>query len=235
MVLKDATTQFTGPIEPKVAGGMIGFGVALKYSAANVVLAATADNTVQGVIVGFSVQPANGVTLDKDAFYQSSNNSGLPDVVRVARSGIINALVCSKGAYNILEGDYLEMGILGGAGSGVGVLEEAGSSGNVGETKVLTALAKALENCTTASLYKHPASGVAIGDSTITFSAGDLLAFDLAEGDYIILADADAGCQLNRVKSKTLTVVTLELPATVAVVTGDYVYKAKQCKVEIKI
>jgi hypothetical protein len=219
-----------GPIEPKVAGGYIGFGVALKRSAANTVQAATADNSDPGVIVGFSVEPANGVSLDIDGLYQASNAQGVPDIVRVARTGVMNLLVCSKGAYNIIEGDYLEMAILGGAGSGVGVLEEAGASGNVGETKLTTCLAKALEDCATASLYKHPASGVSIGDKTITFSAGDLLAFGLYEGCPIILVDADGGAQLNFVKSKTLTVVTLALAATVAVVTGDYVYKAKQCK-----
>jgi hypothetical protein len=219
-----------GMVEPKAAAGYIGFGVALKRSAANTVLAATADNSDPGVIVGFSLEPANGVTLDKDGIYQASNSSGEPDIVRVARSGIMNLLVCSKGAYNILEGDYLEMAILGAAGSGVGVLEEAGSSGNVGETKTSTSLAKALEDCTIASLYQHPSSGVSIGDTTVSFTSGNLTSLDVDVGDAIILVDADGGAQLNYVTKKTATVITLLIPATVAVVTGDYVYKVKQCK-----
>lgn len=233
--LKDVTTPRTGMIVSRVAGGMIGFGVALKRSAAGVVQAATADNSDPGIIVGFSAQPANGAVLDKDAFYQAVNNAGVPDVLRVIKDGYANLLVCSKGAYNIIEGDLLEMAILGGAGSGVGVLEEAGSSGNVGETNTLTVLAKAEEDCAIASLYQHPASDVAIGDSTITFTSGNLTSLDVSEGDYIILVDSDGLAQLNRVKSKTTTVITLELPATVAVITGDYVYKAMQCYCKLMI
>lgn len=233
--LKDVTTPRTGMIVSRVAGGMIGFGVALKRSAAGVVQAATEDNSDPGVIVGFSAQLANGVVLDKDGFYQSVNNAAVPDVVRCIKDGYANLLVCSKGAYNIIEGDLLEMAILGGAGSGVGVLEEAGAGGNVGETNVTTALAKAEEDCAIASHYQHPASGVAIGDSTITFTSGNLTSLDVTEGDYIILVDSDGLAQLNRVKSKTATVVTLELPATVAVVTGDYVYKAMQCYCKLMI
>jgi hypothetical protein len=234
-VLKDVTTPRTGMIVSRVAGGMIGFGVALKRSAAGVVQAATADNSDPGVIVGFSAQPANGVVLGKDGFYQSVNNAAVPDVVRMIKDGYANLLVCSKGALDIIEGDLLEIAILGGAGSGVGVLEEAGAGGNVGETNVTTALAKAEEDCAIASLYQHPASGVAIGDSTITFTSGNLTSLDVTEGDYIILVDSDGLAQLNRVKSKTATVVTLELAATVAVITGDYVYKAMQCYCKLMI
>jgi hypothetical protein len=153
--------------------------------------------------------------------------------MRVIKSGFANLLVCSKGAYNLIEGDCLELAILGGAGSGVGVLEEAGAGGNVGETYTTTTLAKAEEDCATASLYKHPASQVNVGDKTITFSAADLLALGLGEGDYIELVDSDGGAQLNRVKSATLTVVTLQFASTVTVVTGDYVYKVLQCKCKI--
>lgn len=231
--LKDVTMVGTGQIVSRIAAGYIGFGVALKRSAAGKVQAATADNSDPGVIVGFSAQPQDGVVLDKDGFYQAANNSGNPDIVRVIKDGYATLLVCSKGAYSIIEGDVLEMAILGGAGSGVGVLEEAGAGGNVGETMVSTALAKACEDCATASLYQHPASNVTAGDPSITFAAGVIASLGAAVGDYIILATAAGSCQLNRVKSLTATVMTLELAATVATQTSDYVYKVLQCKCKI--
>jgi hypothetical protein len=231
--LRDVTVQGTGLIKSSIAAGPIGFGVALKWASATTCQAATADNTDPGVIIGFSAQPANGVVLDVDGFYQLSNNAAIPDQVRVIKDGYANLLVCSKGAYNILEGDYLEMAILGAAGSGVGVLEEAGAGGNVGETKVTTALARAEEGVTTASMYQHPASNTEIGDKTSTFTSGNLTSLDVTPGDYCILADANGGCQLNRVKSMTATVITWELAATNQVATGDYVYKVFQCLCQI--
>lgn len=231
--LRDVTMVGTGRIESRIAAGTMGFGVALIRSAAGKVTAATADNTDPGVIVGFSAQPQDGVVLDKDAFYQATNNSGNPDIVRVIKDGYANLLVCSKGAYSLIEGDVLQMAILGGAGSGVGVLEEAGAGGNVGETMLTTALAKACEDCATASLYQHPSANVTAGDGSITFAAGVIASLGVTVGDYIILATAAGACQLNRVKSLTATVITLELAATVATQTGDYVYKVLQCKCKI--
>lgn len=233
--LRDVTVQGTGRIKSSIAAGPIGFGVALKWASATTCLAATADNSDPGVIIGFSAQPQDGVVLDKDGFYQLANNSGYPDFVRVIKDGYANLLVCSKGAYNILEGDYLEMAILGAAGSGVGVLEEAGAGGNVGETKVTTALARAEEGIACASMYQHPSANCEIGDSSIAFTAGNLTSLDVTEGDNIILVDANGGAQLNRVKLKTATVITLALPATNQTATGDYCYKAFQCLCRITL
>jgi len=48
----------------------------------------------------------------------------------------------------------------------------------------------------------------------------------------VVLEDANGDAQLNRVKSLTSTVVTLQLPSTVAltVADGDLVYKVFQIK-----
>jgi len=232
--LKDTLID-AGPcgIDPMVAGANIGFGVALIRSAAGVVKGTKDDNS--GGVIGFSVQPANNVVLDYDGFYVASNKSGKPDVVRVARGGAkINALVIAKANTSIQDGDYLECAPLGNAASYIGVLNEAGT--NAGETRVNTAVAQAQEDCTiTSSSYKTPASNVAIGDSAITFTAQNLALLNLSEGDYIVLEDVNGNAMLNRVKSLTSTVITLELPSTVAltVADSDLVYKVFQVKARV--
>jgi len=76
---------------------------------------------------------------------------------------------------------------------------------------------------------------VAIGDSAITFTAQNLALLNLSEGDYIVLEDVNGNAMLNRVKSLTSTVITLELPSTVAltVADSDLVYKVFQVKARI--
>ncbi|HNQ55817.1 MAG TPA: hypothetical protein PKG66_10400, partial [Methanothrix sp.] len=57
----------------------------------------------------------------------------------------------------------------------------------------------------------------------------------LVEGDYVMLRDADGDTQLNRVKSLTATVITLQEPSTVAltVADNDLVHRVAQIKVKI--
>jgi co-chaperonin GroES (HSP10) len=233
MALKDTLIE-QGPagISPFAAGDYVGFGVALIRSAARVCKGTMADNA--DAIIGFSVQPQNGVVLDQDGIYQATNDAGVPDVVRVARKGaVINALVIAKANTSIVDGDYLEAAPLGDASCYIGVLNEAGT--NAGETRVDTALAQALEDCTiTNASYKQPTGNVAVGASTITLSSGDMTLLDLKEGDYVLLEDVNGDAQLNRVKSKTATVITLQIPSTVALTANtDYVYKVFQVKAVI--
>jgi hypothetical protein len=232
MVLKDTLIE-QGPagIDLMAAGDMIGFGSPLIRSAARTVKGAMADNADN--IIGFSVQPHNGVVLDKDGFYQATNNASVPDIVRVVRAGAkINALVIpNANNISIVDGDYLECAVLGDGSCYTGVLEEAGAT--AGETRTTTTKAQALEDCTMSSTaYKIPAGDVAVGATTITFSAANLAYLDLKEGDYIILEDLNGDAQLNRVKSLTSTVVTLELASTVALTAGnsDLVHKVFQVK-----
>jgi hypothetical protein len=231
--LKDTLIE-QGPmgLDPYTAGADTGFGVALIRSAAGVAKGTKDDNS--GGVIGFSVQPVNGVSLDKDGFYQLSNNLSVPDVMRVARGGAkINVLVITKANTSIQDGDYLEAAPLGDASSYIGVMNEAGS--DAGETKVTTALAQALENCTmTNASYKQPSVGVSVGDTTITLTSGNMTLLDLSEGDYIVLEDVDGDAMLNSVKSKTATVITLKLPSTVALQANtDYVYKVFQVKARV--
>ncbi len=222
---RDVNTPYTGAIDGDyAAGGKIAFGAYCIKDSAGVAKAAEAADTEDGI--GFAVQPANGVVLDVDGFYSLYN------AMRLARNGIINALVATLGDTDINDGDYLEVGAWGDAAPGNhGVLAEAGA-GPDGQ-KTLTAVAKALEDVDMGDeSYKVPAQNVAVGDKTITFAAADLTALNLSEGDLILLRDINANCQLNRVKSLTSTVVTLQFAATVAltVADSDLVNKVFQCR-----
>lgn len=234
MALKDTLIE-QGPsgIDLMAAGDVIGFGVALIRSAARTAKGTKDDNS--GGVIGFSVQPANGVVLDRDGAYQASNSSGVPDVVRVARGGAkINALVIAKANTSIQDGDFLECAPLGDASCYIGVLNEAGS--NAGEANLTTARAQALEDCTiTSDSYKSPSASLAVGESTITFSSANLALLNLKEGDYIALEDLNGAASLNRVKSLTSTVITLQWPATSKLVhtDSDLVYKVFQVKARV--
>jgi hypothetical protein len=78
-------------------------------------------------------------------------------------------------------------------------------------------------------------SSVAVGDSTVTLSSANMTALNLSEGDYVLLEDLNGAGMLNRVKSKTATVLTLEMPSTVALTSGnnDLIYKVFQVKARV--
>lgn len=231
MALKDTLIE-QGPagVTPYAAGANVAFGVALIRSAARTCKGSKDDN--DDTILGFSVQPQNGVTLDEDGFYQASNDASVPDMVRVVRKGaVINALCIAKANTSLEDGDFLEAAPVGNAASYLGVLNEAGS--DAGNVMLTTVVAQVLEDCTmTNASYKTPASNIEIGDKTATFSAANLTLLNLKEGDYILLEDVNGNGQLNRVKSLTSTVITMQFASTVQVVTGnsDLVYKVFQVK-----
>ena len=227
MVLRKVTTPKTGPLSSIPAAGRIAFGAAIINNGTDQAVYASAADTDE--ILGFAVQPANNVVLRSDGFYQQY------DDVPYANSGEINALVIALGATNIIKGDFLEVAALGGAGgSGAwGVLAEAGNL--AGATKTITSVAQAAESVTLAASMATPAAGVAIGDAQITMAAGAIATMGLVEGDYVMLRDADGDTQLNRVKSLTATVITLQEPSTVAltVADNDLVHRVAQVKVKI--
>lgn len=227
MALRKVTTAKTGLLSSTPAAGLIGFGVAIMDNGTGQGISVVAADTDE--IIGFSCQPANGVVLPEDGFYQQF------DDVPYANSGEINALVVALGATNILKSDFLEVAALGVGGSGAwGVLAEAGA-GPTGATKTLTSVAQALEPATLAASNAIPAAGVGIGDTQITMNAGDIAAMGLVEGDYVILRDLDGDTQLNRVESLTATVITLQMPSTVAltVADNDVVQRVAQIRVRI--
>lgn len=231
--MRDNTTRYTGRIDSYLAGALVAFGAALIRTAAGVAKGAnTAD---EDAIIGFAVQPDDNVALDYDGFYSNSGKlTSQPDSMRVAREGEIVALVIATSDVNIVDGDYLEVASVGGSNPGYhGVLQEAGSS--AGGTKTTHACAKARQDITMGDeSYAVPASNVAIGDSTITMSSGAISTMGLSEGDYIMLRDINGSCQVNKVKSLSSTVITLQFPSTVALTVSDsdLVNKLFQCRAE---
>jgi hypothetical protein len=227
MVLRKVTTPKTGPLSSIPAAGRIAFGAAIINNGTDLAVYASAADTDE--ILGFAVQPANNVVLRSDGFYQQY------DDVPYANTGEVNALVIALGATNIIKGDFLEVAALGGAGgSGAwGVLAEAGNL--AGATRTLTSVAQAMEAATLNTSNATPTAGVAIGDTTITMAAGAIATMGLVEGDYVILRDLDGDTQLNRVKSLTATVITLQIPSTVAltVADSDVVQRVAQIRVRI--
>jgi hypothetical protein len=150
--------------------------------------------------------------------------------------GYANALVIPNGAnVNIDIDDFLEIAELGDSTPGNhGLLEEAGSA--AGTVFTIATVAKALQSVTMGSKsYKIPASDVAIGATTITMTAGEIATMAIAVGDYILLEDINGACQVNRVASLTSTVITLELPSTVALVNSDsdLVTRCYHCLVKV--
>lgn len=229
MALKDALITRSPQIDPYAAGDYVGFGVALIRTANRVCKGAKDDNDES--LIGFSVQPADNVALDKDGFYQASNNGAVPDIVRVVRKGTrINALVIAKSNTDIVDGDFLEVAPLGDASCYIGVLNEAGS--NAGDVRTITSVFQAEEDVTIgSSTYKTPVS-VAVGDGTITLSSANLALLNLQVGGYIVLEDVNGKAQLNSVKALSATVISLMFPSTVALTSGnsDLVYKVFQVK-----
>jgi len=212
------------------AASRIPIGGALAFSSAT-----PGSETVKGAeaetsILGFA---GNREFVPKGAYDGFLGQYEPVDII----DGYANALVIPNGAdYDIDVGDFLEVAVLGDGTPGPhGLLEEAGTQ--QGTIFTVATVAKALESVDMgARSYKVPASAVSVGDSTITMSGTDIATMGIAVGDYILLEDTGAslGCQVNRVADLTATVITLELPATVALGTDhDLVQRIYNCLVKV--
>lgn len=179
---------------------------------AETVAAAQAENS----ILGIADNRPEGLTKGKyDGFFEQYESVPIVD-------GVGYALVMPNGSdVNVDIGDFLEVAVLGDGTPGYhGLLEEAGST--TGTTFTVATVAKALQSVTMGSKsYKIPASDVAIGDTTVTMTSGEIATMGIAVGDYICLEDLNGNCQTNRVAGLTSTVITLEIPSTVALANGD--------------
>ena len=226
--MRNTETKYTGRVDASIQGtGKTIFGAAvIRAGASRSVTAAGLPN--EDDIIGFAIEPANGVVLDDDFFYKQY------DPMRIARDGEVTALIITKGATDIVDGDFLEVADLGDSTPGAhGLLEEAGATD--GTINVTTAVAKAREDITLgAASMAQPASNVAIGDLTATMAAAFNTALLLEEGSIIYLRDINGKGQVNRVKELTDTVITFEFASTVALAANtDYIHLVKQCRVKI--
>jgi hypothetical protein len=211
------------------AASQIAFGAAVIYAADKTVKSTL--NTVHNVI---------GIVQDAmieqaiDGFYSQY------DSVPIIPSGRCRLWVTSNEATkeDIEAGDYLEIAILGGGSNTlpVGVLQQMGAeSGScTGAVREIGSVAKALASMALTDV-EPVGSAVSIGDTTITMASGDMTKLDLAAGDYILMEDDGGNCMINRVKSVTSTVITLQIPSTVAQsdTTNDDVHKLHQVEAKL--
>ena len=211
-----------------VAAGRIAFGAAVAYAAAGTVKA-TLDIVVNENLLG--IADWDLVEKDEDGFYSQY------DLVPIITAGRCRVWVTPNHttAEDIVAGDYLEIADLGGTNAlPVGVFQEMEGEGGsgAGAVRQATSVARALEDCALTNIVSL-ASTVAVGDTTVTLTSGDMTTLDLAAGDYILLEDDDGNCMINRVKSVTSTVITLQIASTVAMgdTTNDEVHKLAQVEV----
>jgi len=94
---------------------------------------------------------------------------------------------------------------------------------------------KAVESKTMGSDTYQTPDNVAVGDAVLTFSSAEVTALNLSDGDYILIEDLSADLQVNRRKSSTSTVVTLEKASTVALTASDSDLVTKLFQVEAMI
>lgn len=224
--LKPVRTAGTGGVVSVIASAVTGYGTYVVRTGTRTGASAAGPDVSNGI--GFALD--NGTRKTHDGFYS------VGDVMPVATSGTVYALVMTQADTDIVQGDFLEVADLSSAISGdntlpVGVLEEAGNS--EGNIKTLTSVAQAMEDKTLgSSSYTDTFDDVDVGDTQITgINTGTL---GLAVGDYIILRQVEGDSQLNRVKTLTENTIGLEIPASVALVKNtDKVHRVAQILVKI--
>jgi hypothetical protein len=113
---------------------------------------------------------------------------------------------------------------------------EAVAGTPAGAVRTTATMAQALEDVTLTSALKwvktETAQNVAVGDTTVTLTTAKTALF--TKGDYILLEDLNGNVMMNRVKSKSGAVLTLEIASTVAL-TGNTDYLHILTQVEAKL
>lgn len=200
------------------AGGVLAFGAAVYRTGAGIVggcLCTAASTAFMGIAVDDMVEK----TID--GFYSQY------DAVPLVEAGRCRVWVTPDDDDTSIEaGDYLELAVLGSSNTlPVGVFMEAVAGTPAGTVKTTASLARAMEDKTLTSALKwvktEAGKSVSVGDTTITLTTTKTALF--AVGDYILLEDLNGEVQINRVKSKSGAVLTLEIASTVAL-TGNTDY-----------
>jgi len=209
------------------AAEIIPFGAAVVYSAAGTVGAAVTDNDTD--ILGF----ADSDEVNKQAV--SGFYAQYDQVPIIVGGGILQVWAIANGsAINVQAGDYLDVAGLGdGSTTSHGILEESGST--AGGTRLDSSVVKAVESKTMGSASYQIPDTTAVGETTLTFTSAELTALDLSDGDYILLEDLNGDLQVNRQKSATSTVVTLEKANTVVLTSGNSDLVTKMFQVQAVI
>ena len=214
-------------IGEQIAASQIAFGAVVMYAAAGTVKSTL--NTVHNVA---GIAADDHVEKTIDGFYSQY------DVVPIIPGGRCRAWVTSNedAKEDIALGDFLEVAILGGGSVAqpIGVLQQMGAESGTctGAVREVGSTFVALESVTLTNIEPCGAT-VAVGDTTVTLSEANMTLLDLEEGDYILLEVVAGDCMINRVKSLTSTVITLQIASTVAMTstTNDDVHKLHQVEV----
>ena len=216
-------------IGDQAAGGVIAFGAAVYRSAAGKVKGCLC--TVAGTgMVGIAIDDMIEKTID--GFYSEY------DAVPLWTEGRGRLWVTpSEDDTSIEAGDFLELAVLGSSNTlPVGVFVEAIADSPAGAVRTTKSMAQALEDVTLTSALKwvktETAQNVAIGDTTVTLTTAKTALFTV--GDYILLEVLAGNVQINRVKSISGAVLTLQLASTVAL-TGNTDYLHILTQVEAKL
>lgn len=224
MAMKPVDVNATDILGELVAASQIAFGAAVLHAAAGTIKSTL--NTVHNV-GGIAVD--DNVEKTVDGFYSQY------DVVPVIPGGRCRLWVTSNEATkeDIEFADFLEIAILGGGSNSlpVGVFQQMGAESGTctGAVRQIESTAKALESVTLTDIVPV-ASAVSVGDTTVTLSSANMTTLGLAAGDYILMEDDGGNCMINRVKSVTSTVITLQIASTVAQsdTTNDDIHKLHQ-------
>lgn len=210
------------------AAGTIAFGQVLTFSATTVgAETVRAANDSSANILGLADKRNFVPKGHYDGFYSQY------EMVPIVTKRGYALCTANAGDVNIDIGDYLEMAALGGGSGYHGLLEEAGAT--AGTTYTDASIAQALESVTMGGDSDQiPATDVAVGDTSITMSAGAIADMGLTVGDYILLEDITDDLQVNKVASLTSTVIGLVIPSTATLVNGDsdLVHRLYPVKVE---
>ena len=210
-----------------VAASKIAFGAAAMYAAAGTIKS-PAEITDANIL---GIADLDLVEKTEDGFYSQY------DIVPLITAGRCRVWVTSNEdtKEDIVAGDYLELVDLGGTNSlPIGVFQQMGAESGTctGDAKETESLARALESVTLTDI-EPCAVAVTVGATTVTIDSADMTSLGLAAGDYIILEDDSGNAMINRVKSVTATVITLQMASTVAMsdTTNDDVHKLHQVEV----
>ena len=210
-----------------VAASKIAFGAAAMYAAAGTIKS-PAEITDANIL---GIADLDLVEKTEDGFYSQY------DIVPLITAGRCRVWVTSNydDAEDIVAGDYLELADLGGTNSlPVGVFQEMGAESGTGSGDIREdeSLARALESVTLTDV-EPCAVAVTVGATTVTLDSADMILLGLAAGDYILLEDDSGNAMINRVKSVTATVITLQMASTVAMddTTNDDIHKLHQVEV----
>jgi hypothetical protein len=206
--MKPVNVSAFGTVGDLAAAAKIAFGAAVMRSASGTLKAPSA--LVHNII---GVADWDLVEKTEDGFYSAY------DIVPVLAGAVVRLWVTSNNLAkeDIEAGDNLELADVGSSNLlPVGAFQQMTADGTEsGAVREAGTLARALEDVTLTNIEPVEAD-VAVGATTVTMTAANMTLLGLAAGDYILLEDKSDQCMINRVKSVTATVITLQMASTVA-------------------